>query len=94
MAYTRFEKDPQALLDYSVNWTTWLGSDTILTSTFVVAPPGELLISSDSVDATNKIAMVWLEGGVRPKVYLVTNHVTTAGGRADDHSFQIKMVEK
>ena len=85
-----FLKDPQANLDYSVDWTSWLGSDTIATSTWTV--PTGLTKVSDS--KTTEIATVWLSGGTVGQEYTVTNHIKTAAGRDDERSIIIQVQER
>src|SRR5207237_8913736 len=47
-------KDPNADLDYQFDWTAWLGTDTISTSTWS-APIGSQITTHDSViDGTSK----------------------------------------
>lgn len=79
------EKDPQAVLPYSINWTTWLGGETITASTWTVAEG----ITKDSDSFSGTVAIIWLSGGTAGTDYLVTNHVTTDGGREDDRSILI-----
>ncbi len=86
----RFIKDPQAKLDYGVNWAAWLDGDVILNSTWS-ADPG-ITIEADS--ATDSVATVWLSGGAVGKSYQVTNHITTQGGREDDFSIMITVLQK
>lgn len=85
-----FEKDPNAIKDYSRDWTRYLESDTITTSEWI-AEDG-ITIDSDSNDTTS--STVWLSGGEEGCEYVVTNRITTAGGRTDDRSFIIRMVDK
>jgi hypothetical protein len=54
-----FEKDPDAVLDYAIDWTDRLGSDTISTSTWTV-PSG---ITKDSDNKTTAKTTIWLSGG-------------------------------
>lgn len=75
-------KDPDAVKDYSVNWATWLGADTIQTSTWVV-PSG---ITEDSNTNTDTTATIWLSGGAAGQVYALTNRIVTAGGRTEDQT--------
>lgn len=84
-----YEQDPGALLDYVVTWV--LGADTISTSTWQVAPTG-LTLSSQVHDTTT--ATVWLTGGTDGTDYLVTNWVTTAGGRLAEQTFQVNVRAK
>ena len=85
-----FEKDPNAVLDYTVDWTAWLDSDTISTSTWTV-PSG---ITEDSSTNDTEIAIIFLSSGTAGEIYSVTNRITTAAGRTDDRTIRIKMVNK
>ena len=84
------DKDPQAVLDYTINWTAWLDSDTIS----AVAWSADSGITVDSSSFTDTSATVWLSEGVLGSEYVVTCHVTTAGGREDDRSFKVIIVNK
>jgi hypothetical protein len=83
-------KDPNAVLDYSVDWTRWLNGDSIATSDWTV-PPG-LTEVTDTHTSTK--ATVWLSGGSVGQTYTVTNRITTTGGRTDDRSFDVKIAER
>lgn len=86
-----FTKDPDALLDYRVDWATWLGNDTITASQWFTSDAA-LVVDSDTFDTTS--ATVWLRGGVNRAKYTATNRVTTAAGRTDDRTITIKIAEK
>lgn len=89
MALTKgFTKDPQAVLDYVWDWSAWLGSDVITDHT-VTAPEG---ITVDSSSHTDTAVTAWISGGSHRRSYVVTCHITTLGGRADDRSvvFQVQ----
>jgi len=77
-----FTKDPSAVLDYAIDWSAWLGSDTIATSTWSV-PTG---ITRDSDTNTTTRATIWLSGGTAGQTYQLTNTITTAGGRTDQRT--------
>jgi len=85
-----FEKDANAILDYTVDWTLWLDSDTISTSAW----SAESGITVDSSSSSTTSATVWLSGGTAGTVYMVTNRITTAAGRTDDRRLLIKVVDK
>ena len=85
-----FEKDPSAILDYQVNWTDWLTTDTIASSTWTV--PDGITKVTDVTDDTK--ATIWLSGGTVGKRYTITNRIVTAGGRQDERSITIKIVNK
>src|SRR4029077_3895415 len=74
-----FIKDPQSVIDFSIDWTAPLAgsSDSILTSTWT-ADAGIIVVSSTYVTDTTT---VFLSGGTDQTRYKVTNVVTTAGGR-------------
>jgi hypothetical protein len=85
-----FTHDPDADLDYGFSWATWLGADTITTSTWTIskiAPEGvdaTLVLSASTHDATP--TTIWADGGTSGKTYTITNHIITAAGREDDRS--------
>jgi hypothetical protein len=83
-------KDPSSRLDYQIDWSTWLDTDTISASTWTV--PTGLTLYSQSNTAT--AAIVWLEGGTAGEEYMVTNQITTAGGRVDQRSFKVVVRER
>jgi hypothetical protein len=81
-------KDPDANLDYTIDWTQWLGTDTIAASLWEVSST-DLIIGNDS--KTNTATTVWLSGGLAGQVYKVTNRITTAEGRIQDQSFRLNV---
>ena len=83
-------KDPDAVLDYAVDWTDWLGVDTISTSTWTVATG--LTKTADS--KTTKVATIWLSGGTASAEYSVANKIVTAGGRTDERTLTIVVEQK
>lgn len=83
-------KDPEAVLDYSIDWADWLVSDTISTSTW----DAEDGITVDDDDSTATTTTVWLSGGTLGARYLVTNHIVTAAGREDDRTITIRVQER
>jgi hypothetical protein len=88
---TILTKDPDAVLDYGLDWEPWLaGVDTIASSQWF-APVG-LTIESDA--HTDTTATVWLSEGVRGAQYLVTNRITTASGRTEDRSFVLQIADR
>lgn len=83
-------KDPNAILDYRFDWSTWLDNDTIAASTWI-APDG---ITVQSENETTTTATVWLSGGTLSRFYEVVNRVTTAGGRTDDRTLVVYIQDK
>jgi hypothetical protein len=89
MAYSA-NKDPNAVLDYQFNWASWLGSDTIQTSTWDV-PDGITKTGEDNSDTT---ATIWLSGGTAGTSYTLVNQIVTAGGRTDERTLVIHVKDK
>ena len=87
-----FTKDPDAILDYSVEWSPWLAGDEISSSAWLLEEGAQLEIVSDSKTATS--ATVWLRGGQKGSAYLVTCRIVTVGGRTDDRSFYVKVEDR
>lgn len=84
-------KDPDANLDYAIDWSDWLDTgDTIATSTWLV--PTGLTAGTDSNTTTS--ATIWLSGGKGGVSYLVTNRITTTAGRETDRSFTVSVQER
>ena len=83
-------KDPNAVIDYAVDWTLWLDGDTISSSIWTAATG--ITIDSNTNTITN--STVWLSGGTAGASYEVTNRVVTAGGRTDDRTILISVAER
>ena len=85
------EKSDSGVLAYTLDYTDWLSTDTISTSSFAVST-----ISGDStplaVDSTSKTtvkATVVLSAGTVGEIYTVTNTITTAGGYTEKRHFRV-----
>lgn len=75
--------DPQAVLDYTWDWTGWLGTTTgdTITSAAINAPVG---LNIDTFTIASPYVTAWISGGTIGTVYRVTCHIITAQGREDD----------
>jgi hypothetical protein len=86
------KKDPDANLDYAIDWSEWLSSaDVVVTSTFAISPAG---LTAGITHNDGLKTSIWLSGGSAGVTYTVTNHVVTEDGRTDDRSFEIVVVER
>ena len=85
-----WDKDPAAVLDYTVNWETWLEEDAISTATWTV--PSGLTKDSDAKSTT--IATVWLSGGTVGENYEVICHIVSVAGREDDRTIRINVRQR
>lgn len=87
----RFTKDPNAVLDYVLNWSKWLASgDTI--SSVTATPDTGITVDDTDFDATT--TTLWLSGGTAGSKYNIRVHVVTANGRQDDRTVQITVAER
>ena len=87
-------KDPDALLDYSVDWgADYLAGDVLTESSWTVSPAesGGVSIVSNRFDLL--LSTVQVAGGTAGRIYRLTNHVATAEGREDSRSIVLR-VEK
>ena len=88
----QFIKDPDAVLDYKMDWTAWLGETDVIVASSWEVDSDEIVVDSDSFTDTD--TTVWLSGGLNRKKYLITNSIETDDGRKDDRSFLIKCLEQ
>jgi len=87
-------KDPDAALDYSVDWgAEYLADDALAESRWAVNPVEDrgAAVAGERFDLRS--ATVKVEGGVAGRLYRLTNHVVTASGREDSRSIMLR-VEK
>lgn len=85
-------KDPEAELDYAVDWgAEYLGGDALAQSEWEVAPveAGGVAILSSEFDQL--IATVKAGGGIPGRLYRLTNRVVLASGLADSRSITLRV---
>lgn len=87
---TSFIKDPDATLDYTIDWEKFLNGDTISSSVWTV-PAGLNQVTSTNTTTT---ATVWISSGTLDTPYKVSNRMTSVAGRVDDRTFVITIKEK
>lgn len=85
-----YEKDPNAILDYVNDWSDWLISDTIVTSSWIV-PSG---ITKDDEAQSTTTATIWLSGGTVNTDYSVVNRIVTTAGRTEDRTITIRVRQR
>lgn len=91
-------KDPQAKLDYGLDWSGWLKQrdgtvDAISTASWSISGDDNTLTSSAPyVDST--VTGVWLAGGTAGRTYIVTCHIVTIAGREDDRSLKVQVKQR
>lgn len=87
------EKDPSAILVYTIRWAGWLeAGDTIDTGAVVwTVPTG---VASITESATTTTTSIKLSGGTAGQVYLVRCKVTTVGGLTDTRTLQMMVNDR
>jgi hypothetical protein len=91
----KFVKDPDALLDYKVDFGDWLGTDAIVsavafTDVVASAQASGLRIANVSISASAAV-VVWLSAGVLENEYTVTTRIWTSAGRRNDECFTVEI---
>jgi hypothetical protein len=87
-----YKKDPDAILDYTFDWTAYLLPliDTISTVTFVLSSG----ITKVSQSNTTTKATAFISGGTLDATETLTCRIVTAGGRTDDRTISLKIVNR
>ena len=87
-----FKKDPDAVLDYGFDWSTWLAihGDTITASTWTV--PAGISEGANQRDGTS--VKIWLSGGTVGESYVISCEIVTSDDRTDERSLTIMVEER
>ena len=86
-----YKKDPDAVLDFAFDWSSWLAeSETINTYTVTV----ESGLTKDSDSQANGKVTVWLSGGTAGNWYSVACRIVTSAGRTDERTMRIRVEER
>lgn len=83
---TTYSKDPDAVLDYRVDWSAWLQTSETITTSIWVVPTG---ITQNSGSNTTTTATIWLSAGTAGTAYDVTNRIVTNQGRTNDRTITV-----
>jgi hypothetical protein len=85
-----FEKDPDSVEDFPINWAGHLNGDTIATTAW--SSLDGLTVVSDS--NTDTVTDVLVSGGSECTTYRLRNRITTAGGRTYDKTIYVRIREQ
>jgi len=94
---TYIEKDPYAVLDYSLDWTNWLPSGEVISAITVTAETisGDAApLTIDSSTNTDTLVTAYVSGGTAGNIYNVEYKITTDNAKKDSRNFRIKVVER
>lgn len=89
---TTYQKDPEATLDYEVDWSTFYLDDGETISSYVVTVPAGIAKAADSQD--DGVVTIWLTGGTAGTSYRIECKITTSAGRTEERSFQVRVRER
>lgn len=91
----RFEKDPDAVLDYRWDWTAWLDEGETIASHDVVVDQGTVVIEpSPAPSETDGNVTAWISGGDPFTNSIVRCRITTSAGRTDDRSIILTIKQR
>ena len=86
-----YKKDPDAVLDFAFDWSSWLAeSETI--NTYTVTVMSGLTLDSDS--QADGVVTVWLSGGTAGNWYSVACRIVTSAGRTDERTMRIRVEDR
>lgn len=94
---TYIEKDPYAILDYSLDFENWMpANDTIssitVTAQSITGDAAPLTINSST--NTNYVVTAIISGGTAGKIYNVEYRIITANAKRDSRNIRIKVIER
>jgi len=82
-------KRPTEVRDYQIDWSEFLGDDTIASQTTVASG---IDILSDGIDDDNQHITIWVEGGVAGTIATLTNTIVTANGNIETDTIYLPIV--
>ena len=87
-------KDPEARVDYAIDWSGYLDGQTIAESQWTATPDeaGGIAIEQSSFDLNR--SAVRLSGGTAGRLYRVTNRVTFSDGSVDERSIALRVEDR
>lgn len=90
---TDFTKDPDASLDYSIDWTNWLTGTEIIASSTWESSNGATIESSSYTD---KVSTVYVSGGTLNTICRLTNTIETnaSPARIDQRTITLLIKDK
>ena len=94
---TYIEKDPYAVLDYSLDWTNWMPTGEVISTISITAETisGDAApLTIDSTTNTDYIATAYISGGTVGNIYNVEYRIVTDNSKQDSRNFRIKVVER
>lgn len=94
---TYIEKDPYAVLDYSLDWTNWMPAGETINTVAVTAQAiagDSAPLTIDSTSNTDYVVTAFISGGTAGNIYNVEYKITTDNSKQDSRNFRIKVLER
>jgi hypothetical protein len=88
-----FLKDPEEILDYTIDWTRLLETDEIITNSeweFETDEDPRTLVQ-DTANFGDKGASIWVSGGTHNVTYFVVNRITTSSNRVYERAIKVNV---
>ena len=89
--YPTIDKDPNATLDYSWDWSDWLDAVSDTLSAATVTSSG---VTCAAATMASGVVTSMISGGTLGAMATVVCHVTTAAGRIDDRTITLRIVQR
>jgi hypothetical protein len=90
MSVTRFIHDPQAKLDYSWSWVSWLAAGETISSQTVTGPTS---VTVSGVAQNDGVVTAWIVAAT-PGTVAVVCHIVTSAGREDDRTIYLDVMDR
>lgn len=84
-------KDPDAALDYSQDWTSYLATGETISSSAWAIEGGDAVLTLGSTQLVGNVASAFVSAGTKGQVYTLRNRIVTNQGRTDDRSWTIRV---
>lgn len=85
-----FSKDPTSVLDYSIDWSDFLGDDSISSSSWSL----DAGIGNAGSMFCRNLSTIFLSGGSNGVGYNARNTIVTAGSRTETRTIKINVVNR
>ena len=90
-----FIKDPDAVLDYTIDWNDdndpWLAAGETISSYTITTETG---ITKDSDSEADGAVTIWLSGGTAGERYNVACKIVTSAARTDERTIIIRCEQR
>lgn len=91
------EKDPYAVLDYTLDWTNWMPTGETISSITVNVETisGDATpLAIDSSTNTDYLVTAFISAGTAGNIYNVEYRIVTSGSKQDSRNIRIKVAER